>query len=74
MNKTAMQQLLEEVEMAESLSSMEYLVAWDVLKRLIKNKLPIERTQIETAYWSGKQDLPLHPNKCKEYFNQLYEQ
>jgi UDP-N-acetylglucosamine transferase subunit ALG13 len=71
MNKTALTQLYEEIEMAESLSSMNYLVSWDTVKALVKAKLPIEREQIENAFASG-----FHvTNKTSEnYFNKTYEQ
>jgi UDP-N-acetylglucosamine transferase subunit ALG13 len=74
MNKTALQQLMEQVEMAEELSSMNYLVSWDVVKNLIKNKLPIEREQIEGSYNLGTWNKVEKYKSGKDYFTKTYEQ
>ena len=79
MTKTAMQQLLGEIEMAESLSSMNYLVSWDTVKNLIKAKLPIERQQIEDAYVEGKYHEANGVGSeifmtASDYFTKTYEQ
>jgi hypothetical protein len=34
--------------------------------------LQMEREQIETAYWDGGQDVPISPDRCKQYYEQTY--
>lgn len=37
-----------------------------------KQALQMEREQIENAYWDGGQDVPINPDRCKQYYEQTY--
>lgn len=41
-------------------------------QELFKHALQMEREQIENAYWDGGQDVPINPDRCKQYFNDTY--
>ena len=64
--KTAMQELIEELE---SIKGYKY---GELVIRLIKDKLEKEKEQIENAYWDGGQDVPTNGDRCQEYYNQTY--
>ena len=32
----------------------------------------MEKEQIENAYWDGGQDIPLTEKRCKQYYNETY--
>jgi hypothetical protein len=38
---------------------------------LIKAK-ELFQEQVEEAYWDGGQDVPVHGNSCKKYYNEIY--
>lgn len=41
-------------------------------QELFKKAIQMEREQIENAYWDGGQDVPINPDRCKQYFNDTY--
>lgn len=41
-------------------------------QELFKQALQMEREQIENAYWDGGQDVPINPDRCKQYYEQTY--
>ena len=41
-------------------------------QELFKHATQMEREQIETAYWDGGQDVPINPDRCKQYYEQTY--
>lgn len=59
--------LLEETETGE----LRYHLKHDVVK-VFEEALAMEREQIENAYWDGGQDVPINPDRCKQYFNDTY--
>ena len=44
----------------------------DKLFWLKEDALQMEREQIENAYWDGGQDVPINPDRCKQYFNDTF--
>ena len=39
---------------------------------VLKQAIQMEREQIENAYWDGGQDVPINPDRCKQYYEQTY--
>lgn len=42
------------------------------IKKTFDKAEDIFQEQIEEAYWDGGQDVPVHGNQCKIYFNKNY--
>ena len=64
--KTAMQQLLEYIK--HNGQSWRGVSA-DMIE---KEFIPIEKEQIENAYWDGGQDVPMTEARCERYYNETY--
>lgn len=76
--KTAMQQLLLNLKQSRLYTNDsevgEKEVYTAIIESIKRTYLPIEQTQIEDSYWKGGQDVPINPDRCKEYFTKTYEQ
>ena len=65
MKQTALAQAIEKIEKH---CDNYVLHKKDVIDILLSLK-PMERQQIENAYWDGGQDIPCVDASCKEYFD-----
>ena len=67
--KTAMQELIEELE---EIKGYKY---GGLVIRLIKDKLKKEKEQIENAYWASYKEGQYSGDKtAEEYYNETYNQ
>ena len=67
--QTALEWYIEQVDKLKE--EYEYFDI-DKLFWLKEDALQMEREQIENAYWDGGQDVPINPDRCKQYFNDTY--
>jgi len=49
-----------------------YISNDDKLYDMFKQAKQMEKEQIENAYWDGGQDIPLTEKRCKQYYNETY--
>ena len=67
--QTALEWYLEQVD---KLEEEDGYLDIDKLFWLKEDAIQMEREQIENAYWDGGQDVPINPDRCKQYYEQTY--
>ena len=40
---------------------------------LFQQSMQMHQQEIEEAYWEGGQDVPVHGNQCKKYYNKIFK-